>query len=206
VKRASPYGRWSARVYSLLIDPLLRELRSRITALAVGERLTDVVDIACATGAQCRSLHRAGIAVTGVDLSAAMIERAQRIGPSAIDYLVGSALALPFPEESFPGAILSLCLHEQPFPDQDTIVKETLRVVRPGGILILAEYSRSTRTNPPWALINIIERLAGSEHCHNFRRFMQAGGISRLDPLLSPVERRIPAFGKTIEILIAKRP
>lgn len=205
MKGPSSYGRWSARVYSLLIDPLLRALRRGITAACVEQGLTDVIDIACATGAQCRSLHRVGISPTGVDLSDAMIAAARRIGPAEIRYVVGSALSLPFPSGDFSGAILSLCLHEHPFPEQEKMLKEALRVIRPGGSLILAEYSPPERKNTTWALIQTIERLAGKEHFRNFRLFVRAGGAERFIARLPKTVRQERLFSGTIALIVAKK-
>jgi len=206
VKDLSSYGRWSARVYSLLIDPLLRALRSRVTAVCVEQGLTDVIDIACATGAQCRSLHRAGIGPTGVDLSEAMIAQARRIGPPEIRYVVGSAYSLPFSEGEFSGAILSLCLHEHSFPEQDKMLDEALRVVRRNGTLVIAEYSVPKRRNATWMFIQGIERLAGEEHFRNFRGFVHAGGAERIAARLPMIVRRERIFSGTIEIIVARKP
>lgn len=206
MKDLSSYGEWSARVYSLLIDPLLRALRRRITAACVEQGLTDVIDIACATGAQCRSLRRAGLNPTGIDLSEAMISRARRIGPVEIRYVVGSAYSLPFPEGEFSGAILSLCLHEHSLSEQDEMLAEALRVVRPGGSLILAEYSSPEGRNPTWTFIQGIERLAGKEHFRNFRGFVRAGGAERFIARLPRTARRELIFNGTIELIVAKKP
>jgi len=202
----SYYGRASARLYSLLIDPLLRKLRERITSLCIAEGVTAALDIACATGAQCRSLHSAGIRSTGIDLAPEMIAAARRISPPEIEYLIGSALELPFPDGTFPGAILSLCLHEHPFIEQDRMVAEAVRVTRPGGAVIVAEYSPPRRPRPEWWLINAIERVAGKEHFRNFRKFVRAGGIVRFEPLLPSIGRRVPIFGGGVTILVARVP
>ncbi len=205
MKNTSPYGEWSARVYSILIDPLLRALRRRITAVCVEQGLTDVIDIACATGAQCRSLHRAGLEPTGLDLSEAMISRARRIGPARIRYVVGSAFSLPFPTGAFSGAILSLCLHEHPFTEQDKMLAEAMRVVRPGGRLIIAEYSPPERGNPTWAFIQGVERLAGKEHFRNFRGFVRVGGADRFIARLPKTVRQERIFSGTIALIVAKK-
>lgn len=201
----SAYGRASARVYSWLIDPLLSSLRREITTTCVAHGITDVIDIACATGEQCRDLQRAGIAATGIDLSEAMIERARKIGPAEIRYVQGSALSLPFPTESFTGAILSLCLHEHPAHEQERMIAEAVRVVRPGGAVIAAEYSPPGRINRTWVLIHVIERLAGREHFHNFRKFVRAGGIESIVRYLPPVTEQRSLFQRTVKIIVAKK-
>jgi len=205
VRGFSTYGSTGAWVYSRLIDPLLRALRRRITAICVEQGLTEVIDIACATGAQCRSLYRAGINPVGVDLSPAMIAQARKASPPGIRYVVGSAVVLPFEPGTFPGAILSLCLHEHFPSERERMLSEAYRVVRPGGALIIAEYSRPRRMNLTWGFIYLIERLAGREHFRNFRTFVRAGGIDDLAERLPGIEKRIRLFSGTIGIIVVKR-
>ncbi len=135
-----------------------------------------------------------------------MIATAMRISPPQVHYIVGSALNLPFPAGIFAGAILSLCLHEHPFPEQERMIEEALRITSPGGVLILAEYSPPNKPALTWALVNLIERLAGKEHFRNFRKFVRAGGVNRLLRFIPPVERRIPMFGGTITVIVVKKP
>ena len=201
----SAYGRASARIYSWLIDPLLSSLRREITATCLAHGVTDAIDIACATGEQCRALQQAGIAATGIDLSPAMIERARRIGPPEIRYVHGSALSIPFPDGTFTSAILSLCLHEHPAHEQERMIAEAVRVVRPGGVVIAAEYSPPKRVNRTWALIQVIERLAGREHFRNFRRFIRAGGIESVARYLPPITERRLLFQQTMKIIVAEK-
>ncbi len=201
----SAYGSTSAWAYSRVIDPLLRALRDKITAICGANGITDAIDIACATGGQCRSLHRAGVITTGVDLSPEMIAAATRIGPPDIRYIVGSALELPFPAGRFTGAILSLCLHEHPAPEREGMIREAVRVVRPGGAVILAEYSPPPRWNFTWGFINLIEWMAGKEHFRNFREFVKAGGIRAVEPYIPPPKERHHLFQGTIEILVGRK-
>ena len=201
----STYGSGSARIYARMIDPLLRALRHEITALCTAHRVTDVIDIACATGAQCRSLHAAGITTTGIDLSPEMIGAARRRGSSAIKYVVGSALALPFPDDNFSAAILSLCLHEHSASDRERMLAEAVRVVRPGGIIIVAEYSPPLHWNFTWGFIRVIERMAGHDHFRNFRAFVHAGGIDALAARLPRIESRYSLFNGTIGIIVGEK-
>ena len=192
-------------MYSLLIDPLLRALRREITALCTAHRVPDAIDIACAPGAQCRRLYAAGIAPTGIDLSPEMIGAARHRGPAAIKYVVGSALALPFPDGNFSAVILSLCLHEHPASERERMLAEAVRVTRPGGIIIVAEYTRPLRGNATWGFITAIERLAGRDHFRNFREFVRAGGCDALVPRLPEVEARYSLFNGTIEIIVGRK-
>jgi len=72
------YEGFAVCVYRRLLDPLIRPLRVRIVRLCRELGVGKILDIASATGAQCRMLGRAGIEVIGLDLSEPMIADAQR--------------------------------------------------------------------------------------------------------------------------------
>ena len=59
-----------------------------------------VLDVGCATGYYSAILADMGHEVTGIDISAAGIIRARAAHPG-IDFVLGDATALPFPEQSF---------------------------------------------------------------------------------------------------------
>ncbi len=86
------------------------------------------------------------------------------------------------------------------------MIKEALRVTSPSGVLILAEYFPPDKPTLTWALINLIERLAGKEHFRNFRKFVRAGGINRLLRFIPQPTRRILIFGGAVTVIIAKKP
>ncbi len=173
------YGSLAVRFYRALIDPLLWPLRPKIvrTCRELGAR--EVLDIASATGAQCRALGRAGIRATGVDLAEAMIATAERRRDANTDYVLGSAYELPFPDGSFDASLLILALHEHTEDERSLMVREALRVLRPDGALVLTEYTEPPRpaTHVPWQVIRWIESTAGQEHSAGFRDFVARGGL-----------------------------
>jgi ubiquinone/menaquinone biosynthesis C-methylase UbiE len=173
------YGPMSARIYRLLLDPLVYPLRKRLSYFCTRLPAHSVLDVACATGAQCRMLSRAGIRAVGIDISQAMIETAAQHGGKLTSFIVGSALALPFEDDTFDAVILSLALHEHPELERQAMVEQALRVVRPQGLLLLADYTRPRRPflNPAWLFVRLIENLAGKEHRRGFRDFIHLGGL-----------------------------
>ena len=176
---AETYGDRAAAVYARLIDPVLWRLRRQISSLCKSSSVRSVLDIACATGAQCRSLHTAGLDVTGLDLSAPMLSSARRRSSDRIAYVHASALALPFDAGTFDAAILSLALHEHSEDEREEMLVEATRVTRPGGLLFLADYQRPRLApfHPAWWAIQMIERQAGGDHAAGFRDFMARGGL-----------------------------
>lgn len=82
--------------------------------------------------------------VVGIDISPAMLEQAEYLRlsrssePSArATFRLAPAHALPFREESFDAVTCRLVLNHVRRPER--IIKEIVRILRPGGILILAE-------------------------------------------------------------------
>ncbi len=132
---------WYDRVIEFSEKLLFGEGRAWVCSQARGE----VLEIAIGTGLNL-PYYPEGVRLTGVELSAAMLEvaqaRARRLGIEA-DLRVGDAQVLEFADESFDTVVftLSLCT----IPDDRKAVAEAYRVLRPGGRLLLLEHARSTR-------------------------------------------------------------
>lgn len=180
--RTQRYGSLSSKIYRWLIDPLLARLRPKIARLCIKYGVNNMLDIATATGAQCRTLDAVGIRSVGLDLSETMIAAAKAWSSKDIEYVVGSAYELPFVDASFHAVLLSLALHEHSEEERTRMLTEAMRVLEPDGHLIIAEYSEPARTclHIPWFVIRLIENLAGSEHKAGFHRFMATGGLRGL--------------------------
>lgn len=180
--RRKRYGTFAVRIYRALIDPLLSPLRPKIVRICREAGARNVLDIASATGAQSRALGRAGIRATGIDLSEEMVQIAQRIGGRNVHHVRGSAYDLPFEDGSFDASLLLLALHEHTEAERVAMLSEALRVVRPAGCLILADYTppRHTTLHLPWQVIRLIEGTAGPEHSAGFRDFVSRGALDGL--------------------------
>lgn len=128
-----------------------------------------VLEVAIGTGLNLAH-YPDGVQLTGVEWSPAMLEiarkRAGRLG-RAVDLRQGDAQALEFGDASFDTVVctFSLCA----IPDDRKAVAEMARVLRPGGLLLLADHVEAL----PWyaraaqALIEVGSIPAGGEH---FRR------------------------------------
>ena len=177
--RMTSYDAFAVGVYTALIDPLVWPLRQKIVRLCRELDVREVLDIASATGAQCRLLARAGMTATGVDLSETMIASARRHGGRNVRYLRDSAFHLPFANGSFDASLLLLALHEHNEEERELMLSEALRVVRPGGYLLIADYTLPNHPcfHIPWQTIRLIEGLAGAQHRAGFRDFVARGGL-----------------------------
>ena len=110
---------------------------------------TDAIALARVTGRQGR--------VVGVDIDPAMVreavQRAQRCGPG-IEFCVGDAHHLQFEDNTFDACRCDRAL--QHMPDARSVIEEMVRVLRPGGRLVVSE--------PDW------DTLAIAANCRSITR------------------------------------
>ncbi|HET8684617.1 MAG TPA: demethylmenaquinone methyltransferase [Micromonosporaceae bacterium] len=106
--------------------------------LAPGQR---VLDLGAGTGVSTAELARSGAYAVGTDLSLGMLETGRRARPQ-VPLLAGDALALPFPDGCFDAVTISFALRN--VVDPDAALEEMARVTRPGGRLVVCEFSHPT--------------------------------------------------------------
>ena len=90
------------------------------------------LDIGCGEGHNTRLLKERGAAVYAFDIAPAFVRRAAEAG-GEIAWAVASAQALPFPSGAFDFATAFMTLMDVPAPDE--ALRETARVLKPGGWL-----------------------------------------------------------------------
>jgi SAM-dependent methyltransferase len=118
-----------------------------------GRRLGHVLDFGCGIGRMTSELSHCSDHVTGVDISADMIERARCLNPSPrVDFITYDGNTLPFPDGSFDAALSVVVL--QLYRDQPSrfraIVRELVRVLRPGASVWLVEQAGPTNEGEAW--------------------------------------------------------
>jgi ubiquinone/menaquinone biosynthesis C-methylase UbiE len=107
---------------------------------ACGRAVGDVLEVAIGTG---RNLpyYPDGVRLSGIDLSARMLgiarTRAAGLAREA-DLRAGDAQALPWPDASFDTVLCTLGLCA--IPDERRAISEMVRVLRPGGRLLLVDH------------------------------------------------------------------
>lgn len=101
---------------------------------APGQR---VLDLAAGTATSTLALAATGAFAVGCDFSLGMLAVGRRTG---LPLVAGDGLALPFADESFDRVTISFGLRN--VSDVGGCLRELLRVTRPGGWLVVCEFSR----------------------------------------------------------------
>ena len=102
-----------------------------------------VLDLAAGTGTSSVPIARAGATVVPTDFSLGMLQVGRRRQPG-LPFVAGDGLHLPFRDGAFDAATISFGLRN--LQDRIAGLAELRRVVRPGGRLVVCEFS-----HPTWA-------------------------------------------------------
>ena len=105
------------------------------------------LDVATGTGNVAIPLARGGAVVTGVDIAPNLLEQARERAAAeglSIQFDEGDAEQLPFPDASFDAAVSMFGAMFAPRPDQ--VASEFARVLRPGGLLAMANWNPGSFT------------------------------------------------------------
>ncbi len=109
--------------------------------LQPGER---VLDLAAGTATSSAALARGGADVVGCDFSLGMLRVGAKAAHEGVELVAGDALHLPFADGVFDAVTISFGLRNT--QDLDVALAELLRVTRPGGRLVVCEFSHPTWT------------------------------------------------------------
>ena len=127
-------------VISLGQDRRWRRATVRAVDAWPGDR---VLDLAAGTGTSSEPFAAAGVRVVPCDFSVGMLAVGKVRRPD-LPFLAGDAMHLPFADDSFDAVTMSFGLRN--VADPDLALREMLRVTRPGGRLVICEFS-----TPTWA-------------------------------------------------------
>lgn len=152
----------------------------------IGKYINDgdaVLDIGCANGYSAfrQAQNHKLASITGVDFASAMIVAAQQAQSkhkldAKAEFLEGDVRALPFPDAKFDVAYTSRVLINLPTWEQQVQgIKECIRVVKPGGVVVLSEGFWE-----PLALLNAMRLLVNLPPLveHDFNRYLKRSKLS----------------------------
>lgn len=195
-----------AAVYDRLIEPMQAGVRRVAFELLPPDPDWVVLDVGCGTGTGLARYADAGCTVEGVDVSAAMLERASaRLGTAAELHHVDPG-PLPFDDDRFDLVMISMVIHEVPGAERVALLREMARVAKPDGQLLVIDFRfgslRGWKGQALRLLLPVIERFVG--HYREYRSFQAGEGVP---PLLAAaglnMEREKIVAGGNLAIYLA---
>jgi ubiquinone/menaquinone biosynthesis C-methylase UbiE len=195
-----------ARFYDLLDLPFERRRYRALPPLLFHGMSGELLDAGIGTGRNC-AFYPPGAIVSGIDISPAMLEIASVRCPTLA---AGGRLyqmdvtALTFPSGSFDGAVSSFLFCVLPDALQVPALRELGRVVKPGGVIRLLEYTRPQ--SPLRRIISYIWQpwiawAYGASFDRDTERHVPVAGLELLesryvvDDLLKMLTLRVPVRG-----------
>ncbi len=190
-----------AKTYDREIGVLDRRLFGDSRRWACSQASGEVLEVAVGTGLNLPH-YPGGVTVTGLDVSEQMLgiarSRAGRLGRE-VALRRGTAHALPFADASFDTVVCTLGLCA--IPEHEVALDEMIRVLRPGGRLVLVDHVASSSRlarGAQWLLERFTIPLAGEHFRRRPSLLVEARGLR--------VEQRQRFKLGVVERLVARKP
>lgn len=161
-----------------------------------------VVDLGCGTGqfADCLRTAFPQAAILGADLSEPMLRHAREERQAVTEWLVADAEQLPLATGSVDVIFSNLMI--QWCPDPRPVLRECLRVLRPGGVLVCSTLLAGTLRElaTAWALadpgVNHVNRFEEAPRLESLvRQVFPAAGIKR-ETVVLPYDSPLALLGE----------
>jgi demethylmenaquinone methyltransferase/2-methoxy-6-polyprenyl-1,4-benzoquinol methylase len=165
-----------ARVYdrmnSVMTAGMHHRWRAQAANLAALPPDGRALDVATGTGDLAVALRARGAEVVGLDFSERMLELARAKAPDC-RFVAGNALDLPFGDEEFDAATVGFGARN--FSDLRRGLAEMVRVVRPGGRVVVLEITSPQRPPLSWffglwfdRIVPLLGRVAGDPDAYTY--------------------------------------
>ena len=129
--------------YDVLNDVLSlgqdRRWRSVVARIVAARQDDLVLDVAAGTGTSARAFTASGAKCVACDFSQGMLRAGASKPSELVRFVAGDALALPFASAAFDVVTISFGLRN--VADPGAALAEMLRVTKPGGRLVICEFS-----------------------------------------------------------------
>ena len=180
-------GGWRYDLHVWLTDIFMfrgkvRELRQKTVDLARIQPGETVLDVGCGTGTLvmkvARRVGRAG-RVAGIDPATQQIARARSKAARRhlpIEFQIGVIEQLPFPDQTFDVVFSTLMMHHLPVPLKRKGLAEISRVLKPGGRLVIADFTHKKERQGQAARFH-----AGGSHMHDLVTIVSEAGFVQVE-------------------------
>ena len=136
---------------------LVATLRPAVVAFSGVPTGAHVLDVATGTGSQALAFARHGYRVTAVDLVDEMLAVARRKrGSDLVRFERMDATELEFPDGAFDLTTISFGLHDMPAIVRGQVLREMVRVTRPGGRIVVVDYGLPEGGVWRWLAVRVI--------------------------------------------------
>jgi len=178
-------GGWRYDLHGWFLDTCLfrgkgRELRYRAVSLAGLHPGEAVFDVGCGTGTLAIDVQRrVGSAgrVVGIDPSAEQIARAKAARRNMpIEFQIGVIEQLAFPDQTFDVVLSTLMMHHLPASLKRQGLVEIARVLKPGGRLVIADFTRKQERAGQAARFH-----AGGSSLHELAALVADAGFTQVE-------------------------
>jgi SAM-dependent methyltransferase len=145
---------WDARyAQGLVYGTEPTSLARQLVPLFRREKVTRVLDAGCGSGRDALFYVREGFAVTGLDLSANAVARAQGRATEeglSVAFVAGDLLAADLPLGAFDAVVAIHLIHLQPEPVRRAMMNRLWSLTRDGGLIAMANYSTEETGFTTW--------------------------------------------------------
>lgn len=154
-----------APFYDLMTEILIFGLRKKIIKYFDLPPGSKILDAPCGTGAFSILLAKRGYRIYGVDISPEMLDRGRmKDKEKKIKFFLSDTAHLPFKNNFFDGAIISLGIHEMSYRVGGETLLEVKRCVRPGGQIIIFDLARPENRLINFLAYNFLKILEEKEY------------------------------------------
>jgi len=135
------FSKWADNYDNPLTSITFRQTNTKIVQILNPVKNSSFLDVGCGSGILIKNLLalNSNIKLYGLDITPKMVEVAKRkfINDPDVEITLGSAIKMPYKDNSFDYVTCASSFHHHPDPLQSA--KEMVRVLKPGGKLLILD-------------------------------------------------------------------
>ena len=130
-----------APFYNGVTLPLVR-VRDRVVTFTGAGKNSTILDVATGTGQQAFAYAKRGYDVSALDITESMLAVARKNNLNElVKFEAGDATHLRFEDNTFDVTCISFALHDMPLTIREKVLREMVRVTKPGGSIMIVDYA-----------------------------------------------------------------